>query len=592
MRGPIDRFKHYHKAWVRMRSFGKASTVGIQHNQTGKTIALSYALALLLAAIPHAGQAETPGVVINKEGGSVYVIIDPSVVPNLANRERRDGQMIFEVPDASLLKVDPALKNTVQVKGKQVIINSDQVYLGTQDLSNMKATPSVPAKPAPSVAGKPATFAKPIVQAQQPVIPARPATTTRSTVPLPSTPRAQSTPITTPVAVRPATQSFNRPRPAPVASAPVIIRQNPATTVGSAPAIAPSPPAGNLAGYPQEAATQAGMRFGEGVSQPLAAQAPLLTPAPSPEEVAVSDPETLPLDYMDTQREEAAKTSMELMARLAVGLIAVLLMAVIFTRTLLPRLVAQYPEFFNRLQRKDAVASVMEREMERPQPQPKAPRQAKTPKAGPLAKKEGASSSKKHYLAQMRMDGDQFTVITSQDLGRGKELHLVEIKGRQLVIATTPFNITLIKDLSEPPTAAEQTDEGVEPTPEPEPQVSGLLESSKPVFDTAFERASRMYADDEPVYEAQPTQRYSRVVSKRYASGPTDKPVTASTEDAVYKKYLDAEELAPVTPERIQAQKRQRDISEFLAHDRHVAGPVVDAEEVVVLEDYDDQYYS
>jgi hypothetical protein len=44
-------------------------------------------------------------------------------------------------------------------------------------------------------------------------------------------------------------------------------------------------------------------------------------------------------------------------------------------------------------------------------------------------------------------------VITSTSLGADKELHLVEIQGRQLVVATTPYTVTLIKELTEPATS-------------------------------------------------------------------------------------------------------------------------------------------
>ena len=75
-----------------------------------------------------------------------------------------------------------------------------------------------------------------------------------------------------------------------------------------------------------------------------------------------------------------------------------------------------------------------------------------------------------------KLDLNKFNVISTQTLGPNKNLHVVEINGKYLVIGSTPNNITLIKEFEK---AQAQEIEKISPK-QPQQQPEEIKQPSKP----------------------------------------------------------------------------------------------------------------
>jgi hypothetical protein len=201
---------------------------------------------------------------------------------------------------------------------------------------------------------------------------------------------------------------------------------------------------------------------------------------------SVLDPEAQPLDLSSVPM--LSGTATEALVRVTLGLLAVLGLLLGFSRGVLPRLMARYPAFFENLRRKGATtesslppASLSESANEFPADlytelggtvQSLFPAQAQL-EGAPAAssfdftsfdatrdfKAKNAAPSrtwrlslgkpKKQAVSPTLEEASPFKVLFTSTLGENQALHLVEIGGRQLVLASTPYNISLIKDLGD-----------------------------------------------------------------------------------------------------------------------------------------------
>lgn len=157
--------------------------------------------------------------------------------------------------------------------------------------------------------------------------------------------------------------------------------------------------------------------------------------------VLQSDPETLPLNLASQSQASSVQRSTPGMIRMTLSLLAVLGLFLGFVKLILPRLMARYPDFFENLKRRSE--SVRQAKITDPPPS-----QPVEKTSWPFLKTEKSRDSKRAWIEKMSVDRDHFQVISSVSLGKGKELHLVEIRGRQLVLATTAYSVNLITDLS------------------------------------------------------------------------------------------------------------------------------------------------
>lgn len=298
------------------------------------------------------------------------------------------------------------------------------------------------------------------------------------------------------------------------------------------------------------------------------------------------DPEAQPLDLSGQQQTVAMQGSTGSLMRIVFSLLAVLAMFAAFAKLVLPRLMARYPDFFENLQR---------------QGEERGRRPAFQKPAGPK------TESKKTYLERLNVNGDRFNVLTSTPLGKGKELHLVEIRGRQFVVATTPYTVSLLQDLTDAMDGAgpdadvydsEPLDGEFEEVSSFQPALIGMMDAEYAGTDeevgppyTPPKQISPMsetvaYLSDEtspaPAIKANPK-------ANSYASRPEPKinqrtQITppAAPPDQTHLKYLDS----PVTVTPQAAAPAQAS--------QPVAPPTeeayVEAEEVVVLQDYDDTF--
>ncbi len=295
-----------------------------------------------------------------------------------------------------------------------------------------------------------------------------------------------------------------------------------------------------------------------------------------------SDPEAQPLDLSGQQQAVAMQGSTGSLMRIAFSLLTVLALFAAFAKLVLPRLMARYPDFFENLQRQD---------------EERGRRPAFQKPAGPK------TESKKTYLERLNVNGDRFNVLTSTPLGKGKELHLVEIRGRQFVVATTPYTVSLLQDLTDALEGAgsdvcmdvdrydpETLDGEFEEVYPPQPALIGMMGAEHAGRDEEILASERARPRSETVaYLSDETPSAPSIKANPYASRPEPKinqrtqitPPPAPT-DQTYLKYLDA----PVTVSPQSAAPAQ-------ASQPVVSPPeeaFVDAEEVVVLQDYDDTF--
>ena len=294
------------------------------------------------------------------------------------------------------------------------------------------------------------------------------------------------------------------------------------------------------------------------------------------------DPEAQPLDLSGQQQTVAMQSSTGSLMRIAFSLLAVLALFSAFAKLVLPRLMGRYPDFFENLQRQDG---------ER--------------RRGPAFQKPAGpkTESKKTYLERLNVNGDRFNVLTSMPLGKGKELHLVEIRGRQFVVATTPYTVSLLQDLTNAVDGAgpdvamydsEPLDGEFEEVYQPRPALIGMMgaEAAEP-----DEEVGSPYASPKQISPMSETVAYlsdempsaPAIKANPYASRPEPKidqrtpvaPPPASL-DQTYLKYLDAP--VTVTPQSVTPTQASQPV------DPPSEEAYVEAEEVVVLQDYDDTF--
>lgn len=158
------------------------------------------------------------------------------------------------------------------------------------------------------------------------------------------------------------------------------------------------------------------------------------------------DPEAQPLDLTEGGL-PASGTATNMMIRVTLGLMVVLGMLLAFSKKVLPRLMARHPEFFEKLKQQQGTQAPLDipQTMAEKLASKKAPRKLSLFGKGNAQKKAEIASQQP---AQLELNGKQFNVLSSTAIGKDKDLHLVEIMGRQLVVATTPYTVSLIQDLT------------------------------------------------------------------------------------------------------------------------------------------------
>lgn len=455
------------------------------------------------------------GLLINKDkNDNINVTVDPSMISRI-QIDRQPDKMVIDMQDNgddSKILIDSILKsgNVVDVKtngnNKRITIKSTQVYMDIQDLSG-KSFPG-PAKPQPVSAIKPQAIpVKPQPAAVKPL------------VPVVSSAKAKTE--AKPALVKPEKSVSVQSPPARVKDIPAVSAM--AVETPEEPAV-PTP------------AQDEGTLKSQSVSD-----------VDMTDMTETADDNSIPLSALQQQQENNQALSQGVLGRMVISLLAVLLLVFGFTKVLLPKLQQRYPEFFERLR---------ERHEQNQQ------HQAHVKKARHHDRAHASSSPQKAYLETLSkktgLQTNEFNVITSSKISKDKELHLVEIRGHHLVIATTQHTVSLIKELDEPVPQADFTD-----LQQPPPNIYGYLPELQEEDDLAHLYKKYLTGSVSDVSEQSPS-----------VSEPTHRQRSEERQSREQQQKQVAEAVKTSTALRT---KPLRD-----------EPPYIDAEEVIVLKDYDD----
>jgi len=335
-----------------------------------------------------------------------------------------------------------------------------------------------------------------------------------------------------------------------------------------------------------------------------------------------SDPEQESLDNDSKQQAVAMQASINGLLRIFFSLLLVLGLVVGFIKGLLPKLLERYPDFFEKLKERKQWSTELPGQMSsswlkssfKPSSNPvsKPMQQKMTPDADIRSDyaETPKSPSKKNYLERLKMGGEHVQVLETTDLGKGKELHLVELKGKQFLVATTPYTVSLLKEVSEevPPVTS---------MPEIAPEYAALqhrriAQERAAIYPQPAESQSMRPAQSQPATPAEPvTPVQSQTIAylsdkspiqrvqpvKPYATQPGNPqrrksivPQFPAPPDEIYQPYA-----SPVTQPASQNVRPYPSMFPNVsveARDVSSTSPTayIDAEEVVVLEDYEDVY--
>lgn len=304
------------------------------------------------------------------------------------------------------------------------------------------------------------------------------------------------------------------------------------------------------------------------VANPDDEQVPVTATEPALEKIG--DEENLPIFLDAEQSQSNGLTPSGLAWRMGIGLLTVLGLFFAFTRWVLPK----WAEKFNR-----------------------------TPdESTDLLGLKKLNRPTKPQLPQGWKDA-RFNVITSSPLGKDKELHLVEIGGHYLILATSPYTVTLIQDLTDnhgsrpPMSELDNLMEQVSKRMAPESdrgwrEIENQSSWTEPVF---FRLGSRSGAGERLKLETHSAERAIR--PKPLADKVPESTQSASWETTGYSEDAGGGEFIhrrePLHMRYLQAKKGEH---ESLRPSQQETLPpglralYQDAEDVVILDDYDDVY--
>ncbi len=552
------------------------------------------ALVLLISFVPTAFSLDPKGLVVSGDSkDNISVILDPELIPYV-HKDLEQGKTIIKIPEEASqslkLKIDPALRAQGVVdlgkNGRELTlrINSENVYFGIQDLSELTLD-DVSKSPGavPPVKQLPPTNKDKIAErpAAEKTIPPVPRSAEKTVEKTPEKPPEKASPVQNapakPDVIQPTVSSLGL----NMGLKPIDPGSQPANHLEGQvnPALLTPPVAQDL---PENILNTTGVSITPD-DGPLSDSGLNGEPAVDLDTLLKETNEAVPLEILESYREQKSLASTGMLVRIIFSLVAVLLMIVGFTKWLLPKLVERYPVLFSK------------REPERPFPfktKPTPPEDKPTSGQNPLAilfgrkRKTGEPSTdpgKKAYLQRLKEDGDRFQVLTSAKLGKNKELHLVEIRGRHLVVATTPYTINLIADLDNEQAGDRTTGHALEDWADQEEVEEHLSQEQ------ARKREIIAYLEDSKV-EA-PRSPSSKEHPKPYGSKPFERLASIATHQELYKKYLSPEDLNDHAQDE-EMPRRQKPATPKPEPVGQAGATFVDAEEVIVLEDYDDVYRS
>ncbi|MGE0200358.1 MAG: flagellar biosynthetic protein FliO [Candidatus Melainabacteria bacterium] len=404
---------------------------------------------------------------------NVMVTIDPAVMPDLKIR-RQKGRMTIVLPEQAAtqgkLSVEPILEKAqlvnVQHRNHQKIItiDSDQVYVGIRPGNRsplqLSPRPAVTAArpqettligPTPAEASSPRKILPPldtppsqsVGATPQTVVPAKPTLRRRVSPPV----------VRRYMPVRSAGTYYRAPAPRrPISTVAV----KPAPAVPATPAVTADTTPASVAVAPEDA--------------PMPTPAVLTPEAPRAQDFGV-DEYNVPLNRIAEAQQKSGEASLSMLWRVLGGLALVLVLVVSSLRYGLPWLLARFPALaeLGREKQAEKTGQTYLKEKKTALGSKKASAAASVQSSVRAAAKPDEALPETDAMRRLKADdatathqqpsamaraaiagiaGTQdFNIVSKGKLGKEKDLYLVEIGERQLVIATTPYSVSLITEL-------------------------------------------------------------------------------------------------------------------------------------------------
>jgi hypothetical protein len=572
---------------------------------TGKARRWTFSLAAILSlgmAMPAVSGAEPSNdLVISKDGGNVNVNLNNASSSDVSIR-RSDDIMVIKVPKSYKggYSIDPALRKNSVVQeietptGKAITIQSQQIYLHTSD-DTPSSTPQASASSDKSESKASESASK------EESGPGKPGFLSIS--PTESTPKKGSNHTSTNRSEKHKAKTFEQ-RPASPLDLTRLLNQG--SLFGD-----PMPMAQPTINHSTETKmtsntdgqTKKGRHKDKNKSKKQATPEVTVS-TPQVEITPVGDPESEPLEPDAKAQAAAIQASIGGLLRIFFSLLLVLSLIVSFVKVLLPKLIDRYPDFFDKLREHKQWSTEKPGNLFTQWPKAE-PKQAPAKPSQPPVKQTESTQlaewaqrkepTKKSYLERLQVAGDYFQVLQTTLLGKGKELHLVELKGKQFLVATTPYTVTLLKDLSEETSPAPQSVPALFPQPEAKQIAPARTPTHTPVppANTTQERSPVKSETIAYLSDETPIRRVSspkpHATQPGAAQRPFRRPVTPqfpAPPNEVYQQYLPQPSIAQTPAQR-------STVHQPVVHTTAVPAiqpAYVDAEEVVVLEDYDDVY--
>jgi len=624
------------------------------------TTKAAFALAALISlgmTLPQASRAEGD-LNISRDGGNVNVNLNTATSPDVSIR-RSDDIMVIKVPKSykGNVNIDPALKKNSVVheeetsSGKAITIQSQQIYLHTWDADN-GGTPNATAhddkteksdKKANDDESKDAIGPGGFLQLSP--------TDSKTKLERPSDHHNESNQGHSSGEKHRHHNSTNPPEPRPMDITRLLDQ---ASLLGapqySQPEVRHDRPRHDL---PTDDQPKKGKQ-GKGKAALKHSAEEVQSNPEASANPNLEESELEPLEADSIKQAAAIQASINGLLRIFFSLLLVLGMIYGFGKVLLPKLLDRYPDFFERLRESRQWSTEMPsqamNQWNKPSPQQgqklsarnQAPDSPKTNKkfnpitalaeqflnATPISVREMRTEpeyrpesgkatvpartepSKKGYLERLKVAGEYFQVLQTTMLGKGKELHLVELKGKQFLVATTPYTVTLLKDLSEEGDAPAANASLPMSAPSPQPEIKQISQQrtmmppsfpSQPVQPQAGRAVNQ---PNQPVARNEASAQLREVKSETIAYLSDETPITRVRQAKPYATPPGAsapghrKPAVPQFPATVEDDyptylnmPSQRQPAASPRPQSNAGQPAyIDAEEVVVLEDYDDFY--
>ena len=516
---------------------------------------------LLIAALHSSltpGFAGSRGLSIRQDAKkpSINVTIDPGLIPD-AQIHRSDTQMTIELPDNAFstgnkpgfdipgsLTSSGAVKVERRGKSTAITINANQIYMNIEELDDV----APPGNSGPTASSLKKVDSVLLNQAAKKQTLAQKTESSKLATPN-AKPTSGINPKSQPIPTQPIQSLSQKPLLSQPASSP------PSTTVTQANKPASLPPVASASPIHLEP---------ENNSPSVTTLAPPAVQSEAPAQELKEGDTGIPLASLTRHQDAASDHGIDL-GQIILSVIGVVAMIVAGLKYGIPFMQERYPLWFQAFQNKYKVSHEGSGETPTSLSQLSRPSQnkANTVKASkPMP--QGDLNKQQYLMRAYQNQGDptdnhQFDVLSSAQLAKGKDLYLVQIKNRQLVIATTPYSVNLLTEFADEPSSTVRPENNIQL---PGETTTAYIEKSKPAA-AADNALYQKYLPGQQNTEAQNTEPINQAETTNRAKE---------------------------TFNRISNDPHSRSEIAHNAHTPMMTADTIEPESVVVLKDYDDEY--